>query len=306
MKMIRYWKVASILLFVVGGAASLYFMRNVEHNIFLKQERLIPFEASMAKRDPSFVTKIISKKLRKDSRWKTLRELYQRNILDGKATGETRIPKIIHQIWLGGPLPEKYKEIQKSWLKHHPDWEYRLWTDESAKALKMQNRDLFESAVNWGEKADILRYEILYQFGGLYVDTDFECLRPMDLLHQLCDFYIGLESIEKKFQSPRLSNALIAAAPRHPILKKCIESISGEGPRDNFDLIQSRTGPGLVTRIFLASMSDDTHKNVALPSSYFYPLPSAERNGTFQGSVKETWAEDESYAIHYWDGSWIK
>ena len=90
----------------------------------------------------------------------------------------------------------------------------------------MQNQALFESAVNWGEKADILRYEILNQFGGLYVDTDFECLRAFDALHKLCDFYIGLESIERRFQSPRMSNALIACSAGHPMIRACINSIS--------------------------------------------------------------------------------
>ncbi len=260
----------------------------------------------MMKRDPSRIPKILAKKLRKDARWIKIRELYQQHVLNATPAEACRIPKIIHQIWLGGPLPKKYKAIQASWRAHHPDWEYRLWTDEDVKGFKMQNRALFDSAVNWGEKADILRYEILDQFGGLYVDTDFECLRAFDVLHHLCDFYIGLECIEPKFQAPRMSNALIACAPGHPLIKECLNSVSGDGPRDNFDGIQARTGPGMITRAFYRFLDDKTHKNVALPSTYFYPLPASERDGTFGGKIKETWVQEESFAIHYWDGSWIK
>ena len=306
-KKLLIWAPLFFCLFVgIIGAASLYFFSSgAQKSALLEDARFIPFEASMAKRDPSLIPKILAKKLHKDKHWGKIKKLYTQHILKGDPTTACHIPKIIHQIWLGGPLPEKYKAIQASWRKFHPDWEYRLWTDESVKEFKMQNQALFDSAVNWGEKADILRYEILNQFGGLYVDTDFECLRAFDILHHLCDFYIGLECIEQRFQSPRMSNALIACAPAHPLIRECINSISGDGPRDNCDLIQARTGPGLVTRVFFRFLDDTSYKNVALPSTYFYPLPASERNGTFGGAIKQTWVQDESFAIHYWDGSWI-
>ncbi len=273
---------------------------------FCQEQRFIPFDASMNKRDLSFVPKILAKKLRKDTRWQKIEKLYAKHILHGTPSESYRIPKIIHQIWLGGPLPARYKEIQKTWAEKHPDWEYRLWTDADAKVFPMKNRALFETATNWGEKADIFRYEILSQFGGLYVDTDFECLRPFDILHKLCDFYIGLDTIEKQFQSPRLLNGLLACSPHHPIIEKCLSTMSGDGARDNHDLIQYRTGPGLVTRTFLKSMDDQTYKNVAIPSSYFYPLPGPKRDGTIGGAIKAAWVQEESFAIHYWDGSWIE
>lgn len=272
---------------------------------FLMQQGFIPFEESMAKRDPERIPKILHKRFKKDGRWRKIQALYNRHILNASPSISYRIPKIIHQIWLGGPLPEKYRALQKSWALSHPDWEYRLWTDESAAALKMHSRDLFESAVNWGEKADILRYEVLSQFGGLYVDMDFECLRPFDVLHQLCDFYAGLESIERGLKSPRLSNALIGCTPGHPVIQECLNKMSGEGPRDNPDLIQFRTGPGLITRAFVAHLNNAQLKNVAFPSSYFYPLPATERDGTFSEAIKRAWIQNESFGIHYWDASWI-
>lgn len=299
--------VLAFLFLALLGSAILFQSREnrAKKRVFLENEKFIPFQTSMSRRDPAFIPQVLEKKLRKDARWKKLYKLYERNILESKPSPRYRIPKIIHQIWLGGPLPEKYKEIQKTWQKYHPDWEYRLWTDEDAKNFAMKNRELFDSATNLGEKADIFRYEILYRHGGLYVDTDFECLRSFDTLHKLCDFYIGIDTLERKFRSPRLSNALLASIPGHPLLEQCLKSMSGEGPRDNFDLIQQRTGPGLVTRAFLAQIDDLTYKNVALPSSYFYPLPAPERNGSFGGAIKEAWVQNESFAIHYWDGSWI-
>jgi len=70
------------------------------------------------------------------------------------------IPKIIHQIWLGSPLPEKYKQLQKSWLKYHPDWHYYLWTEKEIAAFGLTNQALYDATSNYGEKSDIARYEI--------------------------------------------------------------------------------------------------------------------------------------------------
>jgi mannosyltransferase OCH1-like enzyme len=109
-----------------------------------------------------------------------------------QADSTVKIPKIIHQIWLGSPVPECFKAFMKSWELHHPGWTYILWTDEKVKTLTLYNQDLFDAATNFGEKADILRYELLYFFGGVYADCDQECLRSLDFLHHLYDFYIGI------------------------------------------------------------------------------------------------------------------
>ena len=86
----------------------------------------------------------------------------------------TVIPKKIHQVWLGGDLPDKYKRLTESWIKYHPDWEYKLWTDSDAAELELINREAFDSMKNLGMKSDLLRVEILNKFGGLYVDVDFD------------------------------------------------------------------------------------------------------------------------------------
>ena len=61
-----------------------------------------------------------------------------------------RIPKIIHQIWLGSPFPEKYKVLQQSWKKYHPDWTYILWTEKEIKDFGLTNRERFDKAKIYG------------------------------------------------------------------------------------------------------------------------------------------------------------
>lgn len=270
------------------------------------KKQFLPFEESMRKSNLRWTQNKLKKKLMRKPKWVQLKELYDEHALKAAPSEKIHIPKIIHQIWLGSPFPEKYKALQQSWIEHHPDWEYRLWTDESLKDFPLQNQALYDSAVNWGEKADILRYEILYRIGGLYVDTDFECLRPFDKLHQQFDFYTGLFNLERNSMSPRLGNGLIGSAPGHPILKECIDNLSADGDRKDFDLIQERTGPFHFTRCFFKKAKDEKLKNVALPYTYFYPLPATQRESISSFLDKDKWIFEESFAIHYWEASWIK
>ncbi|MGE4168464.1 MAG: glycosyltransferase [Candidatus Babeliales bacterium] len=208
-----------------------------------------------------------------------------------------RIPKIIHQIWLGSPFPEKYRAYQESWLKHNPGWEYKLWTDADVASFAWRNKDLFDASKNYGEKSDIWRYEILEQFGGIYIDTDFECLKSMNSLC-IYDFYTGIQPLDTNMV--QLNNALIASIPHHPLLQKCIEELRNSSHEIQIIL---RTGPLFFTKLFLKyvpSMMQE-FRIVAFPASYFYPCGYEQR-----GTPASEWQKPESYAVHHWAGSWLK
>lgn len=255
----------------------------------------LPFKRGIQKSDSAFPKGLNKKGIRE---WKFLEKLYMRAL--SRPGIKLRIPKIIHQIWLGGALPENCLNWQKSWQEHHPDWEYRLWTDADLADFAFSDKKRFLKAINKAEQADILRYEILYRYGGLYVDTDFECLKPFDPLHMHCDFYCGLEAKLAHHNRPAMGNALIGSIPGHPILKRCLEQISKQETGGEPLKIQRYTGPHCLTRAFLCDQGD--HLNVAFPFSYFYPLPSHLRE---EGGCKEKWVQEESFGIHYWSMTWV-
>jgi mannosyltransferase OCH1-like enzyme len=222
-------------------------------------------------------------------------QLYEK-IATFKPASQSRIPKIIHQIWLGGQLPDCYRAWCASWQEKHPDWQYQLWTDDDAASYEFINKDLFESATNFGQKADIWRYEILYRYGGLYVDIDEECLKPFDELHDLCDLYIGMQSLDTAYL--QLGIAVIGAAPGHPLLMQAIaelEKTAHSGP------IVLKTGPLFFTRLYLQYAAQYNLHDALLPPSYFYPCGYEQKN-----SPQAEWQKDESYAVHHWAGSWLK
>ena len=183
-----------------------------------------------------------------------------------------RIPKIIHQIWVGNkPLPEKYKHWQKTW-QSLPGWQYKLWTDKEVENFPLINQTLYYQEKNMGARADLLRIEILYKEGGLYVDTDFECIKPemFDVLNHAYDFYCGLTPLDcKKFV---INNAIIGSIPGHPVLKGCIENAALQKPTLTYEGGQIvMKGPGLLTAMILEH-ANKNYKDIVLPPTFFYPL----------------------------------
>ena len=223
-----------------------------------------------------------------------------------------RIPRVFHQIWIGPrPFPEKYKRWQKTW-QSIPGWTYKLWTDKEVEQFPFFNKAAFYAEKNLGARADILRLEILYREGGVYVDTDFECLKPeiFNVLNSSYDFYCGMPPLELRLL---INNAIIGAVPKHPIIQGCLEYIPVQQANTKPDDIVAR-GPGLFT-LMVARHMNKGHRDIVFPPTFFYPLgimqlqnDKAYENLPFSDEtlerVKRDVVKPESIAIHWWDGSW--
>lgn len=285
----------SIALIVAVCAAWFFTDRGVDEQQVLKKY-YIDFDDSMQTHNfPQRLDQAHDKRF-----YDVFRQMYEKNhpekILPVK-TEKTKIPKIIHQIWLGSPFPEKYRAFQESWKVQHPDWEYRLWTDKELAHFPMHNRDLFEASRNYGEKSDIARYEILYKMGGLYVDTDYECLQPLDILHHAYDFFIGIQPFDTN--CVQLGIGLIGARPGHPLLGSCLENLKRNCMQQQQIII--RTGPLYFTQIFELVAPRLQDATVAFPASFFYP------RAYYQSAEdKDDWLCPESFAVHHWEASWTK
>lgn len=112
---------------------------------------------------------------------------------DYHLTNKAVIPKTIHYCWFGhNPLPDKYKKWMESWHKYCPDYEIKEWNEENYDVT--QNRYMYEAYQNkkWGFVPDYARLDIIYKYGGIYLDTDVEIIQNLDdLLYQ--KGFIGFE-----------------------------------------------------------------------------------------------------------------
>ena len=93
------------------------------------------------------------------------------------------IPKMIHYCWFGGnPLPDEVKKYMETWKKYCPDYEIKEWNERNFDVNQNQYCSEAYEAKKWAFVSDYARLKILYEHGGIYMDTDVEVCKPLDHL----------------------------------------------------------------------------------------------------------------------------
>jgi glycosyltransferase involved in cell wall biosynthesis len=178
------------------------------------------------------------------------------------------IPKIIHQIWIGPkPAPTKFMD---TWKEKHPDFEYIRWSE-----AEMKKRDLPLSCVNRIDemeeingKADIIRWEILYHYGGYFFDADSVCLEPMNELFTEVNAFASWEN--EQCRKGLVAPVAMGFPPKHPLVRACIEWIHQNEVSNAVTRKRAwvTVGPGLITQMQATGKYPDV---VIYPSYFFLP-----------------------------------
>jgi mannosyltransferase OCH1-like enzyme len=139
----------------------------------------------------------------------------------------------------------------------------------------------------WAFLSDYARLDVLYEHGGVYLDTDIEILKPLDqfLEHEL---FIGFES------ASHINASIVGCAKHHWLIKECLEEYER--------MTEYETIPKVVTRVLQKHFSLDqdmiNKDGVAIyPAEYFYPLP-------FDRRFSKSMITKNSFTIHWWNYSW--
>ena len=187
------------------------------------------------------------------------------------------IPRVFHQVWVGPePLPDEYRRYGQTWLQHNPGWVLELWTEDNLPP-DLVRREVYDQLRQPAERSDMLIFEFLYRYGGVYIDTDFECLRPIGPLLDGVDIFCSYSHPD------RLNNAIMGAVPNHPLIEKGRQELR---PRTTFGTVdKAGTGPFFVTELF-----------VGQPEVKLFDWP------LFYPRTPE--AEKAAYGIHHEGRSW--
>ncbi|HZK76864.1 MAG TPA: glycosyltransferase [Candidatus Kapabacteria bacterium] len=192
------------------------------------------------------------------------------------------IPKIIHQIWIGPH--RRPTHLMQTWKTMHPDWEYRFWGNDEIASHPFRNQRHIDSIPNWAGKCNVIRYELLREYGGVYVDADMECLRPLE------DFFLQNDSFacwENERVTPGLvANSILGAIPQNDLMQLMVEELEHtyqiEGPS------WKSTGPLFLTR----AIEEYKYNRITIyPSHYFYPVHHS--GAVYRG-------EEKPYAHQFW------
>lgn len=196
------------------------------------------------------------------------------------------IPHILHGIWLGGkPLPARWQRCWDTWGEHHPDWERRLWTDENLPPVPVQE---FYSTADLRQKADILRYVLLSIYGGVYVDADFECLRPIDHLLFGVDVFGACEDDN---HGDVIGIGILGCAQDHETFREIVRELPAS--LATYSAIGDQSGPSFLSRTI-------REKHLAIkvfPANVFYPYTGTD---AMRGIPFDSASAPEAYAVHHW------
>jgi len=178
------------------------------------------------------------------------------------------IPKIIHQLWIGPkPRPSKF---MATWQTKHPDYEYIMWNEEEIRnrGLQLECVSKINEIEEINGKADIIRWEILYHYGGLFIDADSICIEPFNYLIELHKPFCGYEN--ENVRQGLVATGTMAFPKNHPLPRGAIDYIkANEVSRAKTGKMAWRTvGPELLTKLLQTNLFCDV---VIYPSYYFLP-----------------------------------
>ncbi len=199
------------------------------------------------------------------------------------------IPRVFHRVWFGGTMPQEFVRFGETWLEQNPGWEMRLWGESDLPPLR--NQDLYDAAEGYAEKSDIVRFELLLLFGGVYLDCDFECLRGIEQV------LLGVEAFAAFEDDIQVATGIMGAIPGHPFVDYLVSSLPASVKENGTACPVVSTGPGYLTRR-LADFDFTGAAPVTLfPSTYFYPYSWDQKYRRYERF-------DQAYAVHHWAASW--
>ena len=210
------------------------------------------------------------------------------------------IPKIIHYCWFGrGPLPELAQKCIASWKKYLPDYEIKEWNEDNFDVNIIPYTAEAYKAKKYAFVSDYARFWILYQYGGIYFDTDVEVIRPIDDIIERGNF-MGFETDPKPQLKADASEASIN--PGLGIIKKMLDFYEGK----HFVYEENMRNQITVVHIATQVLCENGLKNVVgiqevagcfiYPSEYFCPI---------YVTTGRIHIEKNTRTIHHYAGSWV-
>lgn len=213
------------------------------------------------------------------------------------AENKQQIPHVIHYCWFGGKAkPDSVLKCIESWKKYCPDFEIKEWNESNYDVHKHPYMEKAYLNHRWAFVSDYARLDIMYENGGIYLDTDVEVIKDLSPLCK-CSGYIGFETNDKVNDGQGFG-----CVAHLPVIKEMLDCYEGDEPYEIIDGKQEYSeSPKLRTRVLLKHglKLDGTRQQVAdmdiLTVDYLCPKD-------FQsGRMKLT---SNTFSIHHFDGSW--
>lgn len=216
---------------------------------------------------------------------------------DFRANPVPVIPKKIHYCWVGGsPIPEKNLRCIESWKRFCPDYEIIEWNESNYDFSKNRYMKEAYEAGKWGFVPDYARLDIIYNHGGIYLDTDVEIIKPLDeLLYNTA--FCGFES--EQHVALGLGFGGVAGFRLFKEMRDSYNDISFINEDGSLNLVPS---PFLQTNFLINYGLEQNGGFQVIQSLSVYPVEYFSPLSMSTGQLAKT---DNTFSIHWFDGSWL-
>ena len=223
-----------------------------------------------------------------------------------RITEKKIIPQIIHYCWFGkGKLPDKYCEWMKSWKKYCPNYEIVEWNESNYDVNKNRYISDAYSAHKWAFVSDFARLDVIYEYGGIYLDVDVELLKPLDELLYSKGF-VGFELFD--CVDTGLGFGAVKNLPVIGEMRAVYDNLIFLDFADKADYLQKRRSGQM--KLCTDYQTDVLKRHGLVPDSFkfqyvadlqVYPVP------MLCGKVhSKKVITDNTYSIHHYAASWLK
>ncbi len=206
------------------------------------------------------------------------------------------IERRIHYVWLGGtPLPERFASFIEGWKRLHPDYEFIEWNEQT---FDIASNEWVKKAIesrNYALAADVIRSWALLNYGGIYLDTDVEVLKPFDELVEKYDFFIGYET------GYWCGCAVLGARKGHPLIAEAYSRYEQPCPPINTksNMLCVLNFSASLKRLYKIKLDGKKRElpdnGIILTRDYFFPKHYITR---------ETKLTERSMCIHHYGSVW--
>lgn len=199
------------------------------------------------------------------------------NMLAGRISSRPHIPQIIHQTYKTRELPDPWKKTPDSWKRNHPNWKYIFWNDKKCRALVAKHfpafLKIFDEYPYPIQRADTVRYMMLYTYGGLYADLDMMAKKPTDdLFYHDANVYL--------LTTPNtgiVTNCFMASKRKSKFWIHVLETMRVIAIDPNplwatkHVIVMNTTGPSMLQKAYESYTAGKEESIHILPQSYIFP-----------------------------------
>jgi len=191
------------------------------------------------------------------------------------------IPKIVHYVWVGpNPITPLAVRCIASWKKYLPDYKIKLWNETNSPMDHHYVKAMYEKG-KWAFVSDYIRFWVLANEGGIYLDTDMEVLKPLD------DF-LGQVGFVGRSKSGHIESSIIGAIPQADFVQKALSVY------DKDHVYNLVTSPVVLQNV-INELNDISIK--IYDYSYFFPCD--------EGEKVDSSSLANAYTNHHWAESWV-